>query len=84
MPSKSVPYYCMGQDAEENLASTNISTEECVKYAQVLAQFDSFFKVWQNTIIERVKFSRTQQHGESVEQFITALYHFVETCEYGA
>ena len=25
-----------------------------------------------------------RQRGESVEQFITALYHLAETCEYGA
>ena len=37
--------YCMGQDAEEMLASTNITTVDREQYDQVLAQFDSFFKV---------------------------------------
>ena len=61
--------YCMGRDAEEVLASTHISADNH-------AQFDAFFKV-------RRFNRRTQQHGESVEQFLTALYHLVETCEYG-
>ena len=43
-----------------------------------------FFKVRKNLIFERARFNqRNQSEGESVEQYITALYHLVETCEYG-
>ena len=77
--------YCMGQDAEETLASTNITATDREQYHRVLAQFDSFYKVRRNVIFERAKFNRrTQQRVESVEQFITALYHLAETCEHGA
>ena len=77
--------YCMGQDAEETLVSTNISAADREQYDRVLAQFDSFFKVRWNVYFERAKFNRrAQQRGESVEQLITALYHLAETCEYGA
>jgi len=51
----------------------------------VLQHFDNFFKVRKNLIFERAKFNRRQQReGETVEEFITALYSLVETCEYGA
>ena len=39
----------------------------------------------QNVILERARFNcRCQWEGESAEQYITALYSFIETCEYGA
>ena len=42
-----------------------------------------FFKFRKNLIFERAKFNqRNQNKGEPMEQYITALYHFVETCEY--
>lgn len=67
--------YCMGHDVEETLASND----------RVLAQFDSFFTVQRNVIFERAKFNRkTQWRSEFVEQFLTALYHLVKMCEYGA
>ena len=81
----STQLYCMGQDVEETLASTNITSANREQYDQILAQFVSFFKVRWNVIFEQAKFNRrAQQCGESVEQFITALYHLAETCEYGA
>ena len=76
--------YCMGEDAEDTLSSTNITAEERRKYESVLGKFDEFFKVRRNVIFERAKFNRRiQQRGESVEQFITALYSLVESCNYG-
>jgi hypothetical protein len=35
--------YCMGEDAEEILASTNISDEDRKKFDKVLKQYDDFF-----------------------------------------
>ena len=37
--------YCLGADAEDNLLTTNISTEHRKKYQKVLKKFDEFFAV---------------------------------------
>ena len=76
--------YCMGEEADAVLTSTNITADERKVYATVLGKFDGFFKVRTNTIYERARFNRRdQQEGESAEQYITALYSLVETCNYG-
>ena len=79
--------YCMGPDADNVLApsgtSTNISSNGRKDYKTVMAKFEEFFKVRKNTIYERAKFNRRdQREGESAEQYITALYEIVKTCEY--
>ena len=77
--------YCMGETAGDVLASTGISDDDRKKYDKVIQKFDEFFKVRRNIIFERAKFnSRNQLAGESAEQYITALYNLVETCEYKA
>jgi hypothetical protein len=76
--------YCMGQDAEEILTSTNISNNDRKKYETVVAQFDAFFKVRKNIIFERARFNRrSQKEDETVEEFITSLYSLAENCSYG-
>ena len=51
------------------------------KYENVMLKFD---KVRRNVIFERARFNRrVQKEGESADQFITALYELIETCEYG-
>ena len=76
--------YCMGDEAEDTLISTNISEEHRKDYSRVIAAFDMFFKVRKNIIFERARFNgRSQREGESVEQFITSLYNLAENCEYG-
>ena len=76
--------YCMGEEADDVLKSTNISAESRRKFETVLDKFDKFFKVRRNVIFERARFNRhNQREGESAEQYITALYNLVETCEYG-
>ena len=76
--------YCMGEEAEPVLSSTNITEADREKYNSVVAKFDAFFQVRKNVIFERAKFNRrVQREGESAEQFITALYSLVETCDYG-
>ena len=37
--------YCMGEDAEDTLTSTDISAEDRRSYAAVIAKFDAFFQV---------------------------------------
>ena len=75
--------YCLGEDAEDVLASTNISEEDRKKYDQVLEKFDSHFLVRRNIVFERARFNgRYQQEGESAEQYITVLYQLAERCDY--
>lgn len=74
--------YCLGEEAEDVLTSTNISAEARASYDSVLAKFDDFFQVRKNVIFERARFNRRNQlEGESAEQYVTALYSLVETCE---
>ena len=76
--------YCMGEDAESVLTSTGISDADKEKYKQVVSKLDEFFKVRKNTIYERARFNRRdQREGESIEQYLTALYELIENCEYG-
>ena len=76
--------YCMGEEAEDVLTSTNITTDEKKDYETVLDKFNEYFKVRKNVIFERARFNRRNQlKGESVEQYITDLYRLAETCEYG-
>ena len=49
-----------------------------------MSKFDAFFKVRRNVIYERARFNRrSQQPGETSEQFIMALYELADNCEYG-
>ena len=76
--------YCLGDDADDVLTSTNISGDNRKKYAEVLEKFDGHFKVQKNVIFERARFNaRVQAEGESIEQYITSLYNLIEHCEYG-
>ena len=73
--------YCLGEEAESMLKSTNITEEETKNYETVLEKFNSFFKVRRNVIFERACFNRLP--GELVEQYIVELYNLVEHCNYG-
>ena len=77
--------YCLGEQAEAVLSSTNASEEELKDYDAVVKKLDEFFKVRKNTIFERARFNRRNQHeGESAEHYIMALYDLAANCEYGA
>jgi len=76
--------YCLGEEADDILASTNITDEDQKKYSEVLAKFDGHFKVRKNVIFEWTRFNRWEQEGETVEHFISSLYQLSEDCEYGA
>ena len=76
--------YCMGEQSDSVLNSTNISNEDREKYASVMSKFDEYFNVRRNVIFERARFNRRNQlPGETIEQYITVLYTLIETCEYG-
>ena len=67
--------YCLGEEAEDVLTSTNITAGSRKKFADVLQKFDKFFKVRKNIIFERAQFNRRSQgETETAEQFITSLY----------
>ena len=42
--------YCLGEDADDVLTSTNVTDEERKKFDDVLANFDAFFQVRQNVM----------------------------------
>ena len=50
--------YCLGEEAEGVLTSTNVTEDERKVYKTVLQKFDDFFKVRRNVIYERARFNR--------------------------
>ena len=76
--------YNMGDQADSVLLSFMLSDENKKKYDTVKAKFENYFIKHHNSIYKRAKFNqRKQLSGESVDDFITALYGLVEHCEYG-
>ena len=76
--------YCLGEDADDVLSATNISTEERAKYQEVMAKLDAYFKVRKNVIFERARFNRRNQlPEETAEEYITVLFRLVDSCDYG-
>ena len=76
--------YCMGEDAEEVLATTNITAEQKKEYRQVVQKFDEYFKVRKNLVYKRASFNLAHQVAdESAEQFITRFHQLAENCEFG-
>ena len=74
--------YCMGEDAEDTLTSTNIFEDDWKLYTAVLAKFDAFFQVRRNTIFECAKFNQGSQ--SKGEKFITSLYGLSKNCNFRA
>jgi len=56
--------YCLGEEADDILASTNITDEDRKKYSEVLAKFDGYFKVRKKVIFERARFNRREQEED--------------------
>ena len=76
--------YCLGEEADSVLSSTDISEGNQKKYGKVIEKCDAFFKVRQNVIYERARFNRrNQKEGETAEQYILVLYRLAENCNYG-
>ena len=46
--------YCMGEQSDSVLNSTNISNEDREKYASVMSKFHEYFKVRHNVIFEEL------------------------------
>ena len=76
--------YCMGENAEDTLLFTGITSNKKKRYQTVVDKFNTFFKVRRNVIFERVKFNhRIHEGNETIEQFISSLFSPDETCDYG-
>ena len=76
--------YCLGDDAESVLTTTNPTEDERKNYDTVMSKLDAIFKVRRNLIYERARFNRrSQQPGEARVQFILALGELANNCEYG-
>lgn len=75
--------YCLGEEVEDVLTSTNITAQGRKRYGDVLGKFDDFFNVRKNVIYECARFSqRSQRENETVEQFSTSLYSLAGDCEF--
>ena len=60
--------YCLGEEADTVLSSTNVTEDERKEYTSVCRKLDEFFKVRRNIIFERARFHRRNQlPGESAE-----------------
>ena len=57
--------YCMGEEAEDILASTNIAETDWRKYGAVIEQYNDFFQAQKNIIFERARFKRYCQEWVS-------------------
>ena len=76
--------YRLGPDANNVLTSTGIGDDDRKKYSKVVEKFDVHFKVRRNVIFEHARFNKCDQlESELAEEYITALYSLVETCDYG-
>ena len=76
--------YCLGEEAESVLASTNATGADRRDFDCIIAKFDAYFQVRKNVIYERARFNRrNQQSGETAEQYIMALYALAKNCDYG-
>ena len=76
--------YCMGPEADDILASFNLSADDSKIFDTVKAKFESRFIKKRNVVFERAKFNlRKQEESEAVDTFITSLYQLSEHCNYG-
>lgn len=73
-----------GERADDILSSFDLTDEEAASFDTVFDKFDKYFDIRTNVIFERAQFnSRRQGPGETTNDFITALYKLVATCNYG-
>ena len=76
--------YCIEEEADYILASTNIADADRRKYSAVIKAYNDFAQVRKNVIFEKARFNcRCQALGESVKRFITSLYALEGNGDYG-
>lgn len=76
--------YAAGDDAEDILNVLPLTEAQKKSYNAVTAAFTDHCVSKRNVIFERARFNRrSQEPGESVESFITAVHTLAEYCEFG-
>ena len=76
--------YCMGAEAEDVLKTFGLSNEDEKKFEVVIKKFDEYFKPKVNVIrLRRIFQRRTQEHGETEEVYLRALFVAAEDCDFG-
>ena len=76
--------YCLSEEAEDILISTNISDDKRKQYDTVMEKFYRFFRVRKNVIIECAKFNKcVQLPDEPAKQFIASLYNLAADRNFG-
>ena len=58
--------YCLGEETDIVLLSTNITEEERGVYETVMQEFDEFFQLRRNVIFERARFKQTKPAGRRI------------------
>ena len=77
--------YCLGEQSEDVLTSTDISEESRKKYKEDIRKLVAFFEVRKNVMFERARFNRrSRRPDESAAQYITSLYSLADNCQFGA
>ena len=71
--------YCLGEEANDVLTSTNITEEDKKLFSKVME------KVRHNVIFERARFNQQNQLlEESADKYIAEIYRLAENCKFGA
>ena len=75
--------YAMGDEGDDILQSFHLAEADAKKYKMVKERFDGHFVKKRNVIYETARFNqRSQEEGESVDTFITALHGLAEYCNF--
>ena len=75
--------YSMGPEAEGIFAQFDLNDNDRKDFAKVCEQFDNHFIPKKNVIHERATFHRrNQKEGESIEEYLRALYEHSDLCDF--
>ncbi|XP_065185817.1 uncharacterized protein K02A2.6-like [Sycon ciliatum] len=76
--------YALGPNADSLFEyQLGLSEDDKKKYDEVVSAFDTYFRPSTNVVHERAKFEQlVQQPGQTVEEFVRALYKAAEYCEF--
>lgn len=75
----------VGPEAVEIFDTFEMTNQERLVYATVVAKFEEFCKPRKNTVYERfVFYQRVQRDGEPFDTFLMDIKRLVRTCEFGA